>query len=717
MNSMNSWIKGFLILPLLTSIGLFSGSVFGKSKVDGFIALDNAEKKGLTQGPALNDLAYLRKVTVDLMGRIPSSAEIKQYREWAAEERRGRLVENLLEQDRFTDRWTTFLADMLRIRTGATGGGQLLAYVHKAVEEGKPFDRLARELISANGKTTSVPAVGYILGDNVDPMALTAATAQVFLGVRMQCAQCHDHPFDDWKQRQFYEMASFFGKTQRIENRFTRAIYTTEGDNNRVLWPPERSKPKTRAPVDARFPFLLEEFAEKPEHVKRLEAKREAEKANLSVDDGTLALDALLEGARATVQDATRKPAPAGFNPEAELKRQNAALDVKGDLYRSSALRHELGKLITHPRNRYFAQNFVNRLWAELMGRGLYEPIDDYSEYNTVSHPQTLGFLRKEFVAVGYDFREMIRLIVNSDSYSRGRLDINRSSKERLDSEHAFVAGSSRRLIGEALFDSIITAGHLTDKKWPAGANLKTIQRRERVYLTEDGEEKKPEPAAEELKKELESTPEMASMKKTAPKKDGYDLESSIALDFDALLARNGVQEELEAMRLRSDEELEAMRMAREMTPASGPRGKYKYVYVDQEIDDNPSYSSSFRMASPAAPDHFLRIFGQPGRSQLGDFRDFTASMRQALMMINGKLTHEASRVGILEPLHNLLEGEGKNLEKAIRKAYVEIYTREPSKDEIKEGVALLEESESCLDGMADLRWAMLNSHEFKFLP
>ncbi|SVC66890.1 uncharacterized protein METZ01_LOCUS319744, partial [marine metagenome] len=360
-----------------------------------------------------------------------------------------------------------------------------------------------------------------------------------------------------------------------------------------------------------------------------------------------------------------RKTAPAGFDPDADLKRQNAALDIKGDLYRASVLRHELGKLITHPYNRYFAQNFANRLWAELMGRGLYEPIDDYSEYNTVTHPKTLEFLRKEFVAVGYDMREMLRLIVKSDAYSRGRLDSKHSAKERLDSELAFVAGSSRRLIGEALFDSIITAGHLTDKKWPAGANLKTIQRRERVYLTEDGEEKKPDPAAEELKKELSSTPEMASMKKVT-KKDGYDLESSIAIDFDALLARNEVLNELEAMRLRSDEELEAMRMAREMTPTSSPRGKYKYVYVDQVIDDNPSYSSSFRMASPAAPDHFLRIFGQPGRNRLGDFRDFTASMRQALMMINGKLTHEASRVGILEPLHKLLEGEGKNLEKAI---------------------------------------------------
>ena len=78
--------------------------------------------------------------------------------------------------------------------------------------------------------------------------------------------------------------------------------------------------------------------------------------------------------------------------------------------------------------------------------------------------------------------------------------------------------------------------------------------------------------------------------------------------------------------------------------PSQEEGGKYKYAYKEQTIDDNPRYSSSFRMATPAAPDHFLRIFGQPGRDRLGDFRNSEASMRQALMMLNGKLTHEAAR-------------------------------------------------------------------------
>ena len=694
---------------LLALVGFLPSSVFGGSSIDKFLAQDNQGKEGLVDAPMLDDLGFLRKVTIDLIGRIPSRKELDRYLKWPATERRQSLVENLLEHERFSDRWTAFYADMLRIRTGSTGGGALLAYVHKSIEDGKPFDELSRELISAQGRADSIPAVGFILNDNADPMALTAATAQVFLGVRMQCAQCHDHPFDDWEQRQFYEMATFFGKTRRVESRFSRAVYTTEGKANAVLWPPERKKPPTRAPIDAKFPFLLEKFDGKPSHVSRLEAKRAEERLELPSDE-VVSLESLLDSTEATIEVSARKKGPAGFDPDEDLKGQNAALDIKGDLYKSSEMRAELAKLVTHPRNRYFAQNFVNRLWAELMGRGIYEPIDDFSKYQDISHPKTLDFLRKEFVGVGYDLREMVRLVVYSDAYARGRLDSSLSDKIRLDSELAFVAGASRRMIGEALFDSMIIVGHLDKHKWPEGANIKTVKRRERVYLDENGEGEIAEVASIEAPA---GNPAMAAM---AAPRGGYDLEKSIALDFESLLARNDVKAELESMRLQSERDLEAMRMA-QMAKAPTRRGKYKYVYTEDKVDDNPLYSSSYLMASPAPADHFLRIFGQPGRDRLGDFRDFSASMRQALMMLNGKLTHEASRVGPFEPIHKLLTGKDQDNVAAIKLAYLETFTRQPTKEEVEEGLVLLTESKSPLDGMADLRWIMLNSHEFKFLP
>jgi len=122
-------------------------------------------------------------------------------------------------------------------------------------------------------------------------------------------------------------------------------------------------------------------------------------------------------------------------------------------------------------------------------------------------------------------------------------------------------------------------------------------------------------------------------------------------------------------------------------------------------------------MATPAEPSHFLRVFGQPSRQGLGEFRDHSPSLRQQLMLLNGRATHEAARVGTMEALHPLLDGPAQNLEQAVRHAYRELLTREPAEFELEEGLTILRAAESPLEGMADLRWALLNCHEFRFLP
>src|SRR5690606_25117334 len=132
---------------------------------------------------------------VDLIGRIPTEPEIREYLAWPSAERRERVVDKLMRDPRFNDRWTVFYADLLRLRSNAEGGPALIAYVHQAIESDMPYDELARRLISAGGKSGTVPEVGFILGDDADPMALAGITSQIFMGVRISCAQCHDHPF------------------------------------------------------------------------------------------------------------------------------------------------------------------------------------------------------------------------------------------------------------------------------------------------------------------------------------------------------------------------------------------------------------------------------------------------------------------------------------------------------------------------------------------
>jgi hypothetical protein len=198
----------------------------------------------------------------------------------------------------------------------------------------------------------------------------------------------------------------------------------------------------------------------------------------------------------------------------------------------------------------------------------------------------------------------------------------------------------------------------------------------------------------------------------------GYDLEGQIALNFDELL-KNELQKDLAAMKMMSDVELAAQQQRQMMAQqnASGPRMRYKYVEVERTVDDNPRFGSTMRMATPAPPAHFLRVFGQPARDSLANIREHIPSMRQQLMMLNGKATHEAARVGPMEPMYQYLGGEKQKVGQAIQLAYMEILTRQPSAAELTFAREVVGTGKAALVGMADLRWALLNSNEFRYIP
>jgi hypothetical protein len=212
-----------------------------------------------------------------------------------------------------------------------------------------------------------------------------------------------------------------------------------------------------------------------------------------------------------------------------------------------------------------------------------------------------------------------------------------------------------------------------------------------------------------------------------------YDSEKGAALDFDALLkpgmTKKGGKDDsagevlseskMDAMKKQKmeDDAADAAREARRRLLASGNAERFRLETVKQVIDDNPKFESSMRMATPAPPSHFLRVFGQPARDNLGEFRDELPSLRQELMMLNGKATHEAARVGPLEPVFKLIDGPSAQPDKAVELVYLECLTRRPSKDELTEAREVISAGTNPIDGLADLRWALLNSQEFRFVP
>jgi hypothetical protein len=665
--------------------------------------------------PLVSDAVFLRRIYVDLIGRIPTEPEVRQFASQPAATRRAALVDQLLKDERFADRWTLFYADMLRLRSQATGGAALFAWVHNAVKTGMPYDEMCRKLIATNGKAGRVPESGFILGDDADPLAMASITSQVFLGVRMGCAQCHDHPFDVWTRRDFYDLAAFYGKTRRYESQLTRVVFATETNQSSILWPPEGvGDAKDRKAIPAKFPFPLDGITAKADYIKRLEQVRAAKKAAAAPLAKGPSIDDLLNASSEKVAKATTGEL-AKEAATADAKRDIRQIDVQKGLYKPSELREELADYVTDPRNGLFSRALVNRVWKTLVGRGFVEPVDDFRQDNPPALAPALDFLAEEFVASDYDLRTLVKLIVTSDAYQRGHAPIDIDEPTRVQLESNLFATAVRRMIAESLYDSVVTAGHLYEMKHSPGKNEKTIY--ETVRVPKD-KEKTGELVAK-LTGPNAKNPAMAAMKGPAMPAQGgsYSFESAIELDFTALLSQPDEDEkvELDEMKAMSKEEIEAQRMM-QMRPRRSELD-YEYKQVARVVDDNPVFNSSLRMQSPAPEGHFLRIFGQPNRTELGDLRDDSASMRQALMMLNGKITHEASRVGDLEPMYKLLTGAAPNLDEAVKLAYMEILTRRPKAEELAEAKQMLTEAASPLDGMADLRWVLLNCHEFRFLP
>jgi hypothetical protein len=668
------------------------------------------------------DLAFLRRATVDLVGRIPTSEEVERFENESPSTRREQLVDRLLANPRFSERWTVFFADMLRVRSQAEGGSQLLAYVNRCLTEKKPYDEMVRELIATNGRADQAPAAGFVLGDAANPMALAGATSQIFLGVRLQCAECHDHPFDDWKQKEFYELAAFFGLTKRIETPRTRRVYTTEGVENSVKWPPEREQPPKREGVNARFPFEMISYTKKPDYIARLEDRRRPiDPASPNSAASKKALDDLLDS-----PDVKFARVPGG-DVLAEASSAAKRLDISQSLYRSSKQRKQLAELITDPRNPYFARAFVNRVWAELVGRGFVEPLDNISAYNEIRNPQTLQFLAQEFTANGYDVRTLVKTIMLTATYQRDHLPVGASAAEVARAEESFTATRSRRMLGEVLFDSIVAAGHLDEFKWPSGANRREVTRQVRVPIAPPMPVAAPKPTAEE------PSPAMMAVKPTMPAVP-YDQEKGVTLNFEELLNQDTTamgkkgkvaseallaeaKNDIEMKMKKEDEKMEAERQARIRALQSGTAERFRLETIKEVIDDNPRFDSTFRMATPAPPSHFLRVFGQPARENLGEFRDEAPSLRQELLMLNGKATHEASRVGPLEPIYKFITGQNPQVEKAVELSYLEILTRRPTAQEIDEARSIVGSAAKPIEGLSDLRWALLNCHEFRYLP
>jgi hypothetical protein len=333
-------------------------------------------ENGLKPSEPATDGQWCRRVYVDLLGRIPTVEELRRYTASREPDKRKRLVDELLfgeaHADEYARHWATVWTNLLIGRSGGTDRNSLIhreglwVYLRDAFRANRPYDQMVHELVTAAGSTTPGTsgfngATNFLIArvneDNATQAA--AVTSRVFLGTQVQCTQCHNHPFNDWKQRKFWELNSFFRQTRALR----------------------RFVPGTR---DIAWAELIDQdFAGEGSTPEEAEVYYELRNGELEV-----AYPVFLDG---------------------------TAIPRSGYLSEMNR-RAELGRLIVQ--SDLLERTLVNRLWAQFFGYGFTRPIDDLGPHNPPWHPDLFDALSEEFRRHSFNLKETIRWLTLSHPYA-----------------------------------------------------------------------------------------------------------------------------------------------------------------------------------------------------------------------------------------------------------------------------------------------------------
>ena len=384
------------------------------------------QKAGQKHNPLASDEQFVRRVFLDIAGRIPTREETLEFINDTSVSKRAKVIDRLLASDGYRSHLFNYFADMMRL---ADQANKVRYYTYQdwlkmQIAENVPWDRMVHAMMTAEGKLLENGATGYLLRDagmRLDNLSLTLST---FLGANVSCAQCHDHPFADWTQRQFFEMASFFGATE------------TYG---------------------ARRSGKSEEAAMMRKAIASIDSKQVQKQAKDIVRVNTMAVEDTAENDLRLPDDYKYKDAKPGDPVAPKLitwsddksKKAYQGVQTKSE----EDLRAQFAKWMTSPDNPRFAMTIANRLWKRAFGVGVKEPVTDIDDPNASVNPQLLHHLAAEMVRLKFDMKQFMRLLYNTQTYQR-----EATSYELGDATpYLFPGPILRRMTAEQAWDSCAT--------------------------------------------------------------------------------------------------------------------------------------------------------------------------------------------------------------------------------------------------------------------
>lgn len=410
---------------------------------------------------ACDDATFLRRVFLDVIGLLPTSEEVRQFLADSRPDKRAQVLEQVLARPEYVDYWTLQLADLLQNRKerdhdvrGPKGVRAFHQWLRTQVAANRPWSEIARDLLLSQGGSGLQPAVGYfvtVVGEKnrVEESELPDSVAQSFLGTRIGCARCHNHPLERYTQDDFYHFAACFSKVrlERVSPEKGMTLLTTVSQE-------EKEQQKKIAELEAKVKEAREQSAARGE-----EGVKQLANANRELMEAKKRLSEIFSKPAGVNQPRTNQ-----FMEARPLDR--AVLPVEP----GSDPRVPFVEWMLKSEN--FSGAMVNRLWKHFMGAGLVEPVDDLRASNPPSNAALWAVLNHEFKNHGFDIKQLIRLIVQSRAYQLASTTRPENQTETRFYSHNYA----RRLPAEVMLDAISQATAVPDAFPGAPVGLRAQQ-------------------------------------------------------------------------------------------------------------------------------------------------------------------------------------------------------------------------------------------------
>ncbi len=718
-------MKKFTLFLLFTTCAAHGAALTESAKIDSLLAAD-WQKNGLKANVPASDDVIVRRLYLDIAGRIPTIAERQEFISSNDPQKRTKLIDTLLGSDGYTSHLFNYWADVLRLTDNTKGRITAEAYeewMKKELKANTPYDQLVKKLLTTEGGAWDSGSIGFYQRDE-NKLDHLAYTVQVFLGTSIVCAQCHNHPFDKWTQMDYYSMAAF-----------TYGMDTKNGAASEIKLPkrPQAGKqlPESLAKMSPKERKAY--MKEHPEEIAKL--REEAKKPSADAEDMQEVRKALgdimkpLRYTSITNHDGKLPELPHDYKYDdgkpGQTIEARAIFGHEAKPKEGQTRVQAFAEWMTSPDNPRFTTVIANRMWKKVFGLGLIEPVDEMTDSTVPSNPALMDYLTQLMIEKKYSLKSFLRVLYNTDTYQRA----TGTQEIALGETSHFTGPMLRRMSAEQVWDSMITLtrgnvdGAVDDENQRLHQYLDDL-----AMFLGTMKEKGPEGilaaakvGMEQRKANDKKLDELrAKMAEQKEKGNASNADAKALANAANKLRREATNDLLE--NLVGEERAEALikgynpqKQQQVKRPnldkaAIASMSKEQRKEVMKNAGNNTMTSRASELPSPARPGHFLSTFGQSDREVIDNAND-DASVPQALTLLNGPIIQSlTSPISLLS--QQLAKAGAPDQKVAI--LYEALLSRRPTNNERATLDSVVHERGA--NAIEDITHALITGSQFLFI-